>query len=362
MCTVPCRLLLTILLAVFLALAPLLAAPARAADSAVVFMYHRFGEDRHPATNVRLDAFVAQLDLLESEGFEVIGLRRLLAFLEGQGDLPERAVVLTIDDAYASIHAHAWPLLRERGMPFTVFVATDPVDEGFGDYLDWAQLREMAKAGVTIANHGAGHLHLPARSTGESEAAWRQRVRDDLARGAARLQQELGDTGALVDDVFAYPYGEYDTTVAAIAQELGWIAFGQHSGAIGAASDRRALPRFPINETYSGLDDFRTKANSLPLSVTRIEPWDPVTGAEPVLDVWLAPSEARWAELACFVGGQGRVPVDWQGEGRHFRVAPAAPLPPGRQRVNCTAPSPSGRYFWFSHQWLVRDAGPADGR
>lgn len=337
--------------------APVSGATSGAGNSAVVFMYHRFGEDRYPATSVRLEAFAGQLELLEAGGFEVIGLRRLLAFLGGVGDLPERAVVLTIDDAYASIHTHAWPLLRERGLPFTVFVATDPVDEGFGDYLDWGQLREMASGGVTFANHGAGHLHLPRRLDGESESRWRERVRADLLRGADRLRTELGATGAVIDDVFAYPYGEYDPDVASIVQELGWIAFGQQSGAVGVASDRRTLPRYPINEAYSGLEDFRTKANSLPLAVTRIEPWDPVTGPEPMLDVWLAPSEARLRSLTCFVGGQGEVAVNWVEPEHRFRVAPAAPLSPGRQRVNCTAPGPSGRYYWFSHQWLVRDAG-----
>lgn len=349
----PTRLLAGALLASAF-LTPALAAMAHAADSAVVFMYHRFGEDRFPATSVRMDAFEAQLEWLADNDFEVIDLRQLLAFLNEGGELPERAAVLTIDDAYATIHSNAWPLLRERGWPFTIFVATDPVDDGFRDFLDWPQLREMAEAGVSMANHGAGHLHLATPRNGDDDAARAAWVRADLLKGERRLQEELGATGALIEDVFAYPYGEYDTVVAQIVEDLGWIAFGQQSGAVGTLSDRRALPRYPINETYSAIDGFRTKALSRPLAVSRIAPWDPVSGPEPMLDVWLEPSGARLGQLACFVGGQGRVPVDWREEGRQFRVAPASPLPPGRQRVNCTAPGRDGRYFWFSHQWLVR--------
>lgn len=335
-------------------LSPSFSTPVHAADSAVVFMYHRFGEDRFPATSVRMDAFEAQLNWLAENNFEVIDLRQLLAFLSDGGELPERAVVLTIDDAYATIHSRAWPLLRERNWPFTIFVATEPVDDGYSDFLSWSQLREMAEAGVTIANHGAGHQHLATPRDGDTDASRTEWVRVDLLTGASRLEAELGDTGAVIDGVFAYPFGEYDTVVAAIVEDLGWIAFGQQSGAVGSLSDRRALPRFPINENHSALNGFGTKAFSRPLAVSRIEPWDPVTGPEPLLEVWLAPSAARLDQLACFVGGQGSVPVDWQEKGRQFRVAPTAPFRAGRQRVNCTAPGADGRFFWFSHQWLVR--------
>lgn len=325
-----------------------------------MFMYHRFGEDDFPATSVTLDAFEAQLQWLEDNDAQVIGLEQLLAFLASGTPLPERAVVLTIDDAYASIHAEAWPLLRARGWPFTVFVATDPVDAGFGDYLDWPRLRELAAAGVTLANHGASHAHLATPLAGESEAERAARVRADLLKGARRLQEEISEAGgaaaegAVIEGVFAYPYGEYDPVVAGVVQSLGWVAFGQQSGAVGAISDRRALPRFPINERYSDLGEFATKALSRPLGVARIEPWNPVTGPEPVLEVWLDPVGAELAELACYVGGQGRVAVEWQVPDRQFRVRPKAALTPGRQRVNCTAPGSDGRYHWFSHQWLVQ--------
>jgi len=334
-------------------LVALLAGPAPAQDSAVVFMYHRFGEDRFPATNVRVDAFSAQLEWLAENGFTVIGLPALLAALDGNGDLPARAVVITVDDAYASILDHAWPLLKRRGWPFTVFVATDPVDEGYGDYLDWSELRRLAGAGVTFANHGAAHDHLATPLAGETPLERAGRVRADLKKGARRLHEELGDTGALLENVFAYPYGEYDTVTAEVVRALGWTAFGQQSGAVGLASDRRALPRYAINETYSALDGFATRAASLPLPVVNLDPWDPVTGPEPVLTMTLAPGVDGLESLACYVGGQGAVPVQWLEPGRRFRVAPIAPLAPGRQRVNCTAPGPDGRYRWFGHQWLV---------
>jgi peptidoglycan/xylan/chitin deacetylase (PgdA/CDA1 family) len=337
-------------------LAGLLVLPVVAVADVAVLMYHRFGEDAYPATNVRLDAFEAQLAQIEALELEVVPLATVVAALRGEAELPDRAVALTIDDAYASIHSEAWPRLLAAAMPVTVFVATDPVDEGFGDYLTWDQLRELAAGGMTVANHGASHASLPRRP-GESEASHQARVRQDLLRGASRLREELGDSSALFDDVFAYPYGEYDAAVAEVVESLGWIAFGQHSGAIGPLSDRRALPRYPVNEAYSDPDALRTKLRSRALPVERIEPWDPVSSSTPVLDVWLAEASANGPDpsrLACFVSGQGAVPVEWIEPGRQFRVVPPQPLRPGRSRVNCTLPGPDGRYAWYSHQWLVQ--------
>jgi len=128
----------------------------RADDSAVVFMYHRFGEDRYPSTSIRVDQFRQQMEYLRDGGFTVIPLAELMAFLSGNQTLPPKAVVITVDDAYRSIYEVAYPLLAEYGFPFTVFVSTDPLDSKLPGYLNWDQIREMASNGVTFANHGAG--------------------------------------------------------------------------------------------------------------------------------------------------------------------------------------------------------------
>ena len=324
----------------------------RADDSAVVFMYHRFGEDRYPATNIRVDQFRQQMEYLRDGGFTVIPLEELLAFLSGGQPLPSKAVVITVDDAYLSVYEVAYPLLLEYGFPFTVFVATNPPDHKLPGYMKWDQMREMAGKGVTFANHGAGHIYMVERLPGESEGQWQSRVAADIEKGWRRLTEELP---APMAGVFAYPYGEYDSGVAEILKDRGYIAFGQQSGAIGRLSDQRALPRFPMAEAFAGMDGFRTKALSLPMPVTEVVPWDPVTDDPlPEITITLAESPARLGQLACFVGGQGKVDVSWIEPNMRFAVRPIKALGKGRQRVNCTAPRSDGRYFWFSHQWIVQ--------
>ena len=323
------------------------------ASDAVAFMYHRFGESDFPSTNVTMKQFDAHLEHLDEAGYEVRSLEWILARLDAGESLPDRVVAITIDDAYLSIYNEAWPRLKARDWPFTIFIATDPVDEGHSAFLDWDQIREMHEQGVTIANHTATHDHLVRRLPGESSAEWRERVTSDINRAQQRLIEELGDAPML----FAYPYGEYSEKLANLVRDLGYVAFGQHSGAIGPLSDRRALPRFPMAEAFAEIGEFRSKAASRALPVIELDPWDPVitdTSQAPLMRFKLAESDARLGELSCFASRMGRIEVEEvEGETRVFTTQAPEPLPHGRSRYNCTAPSAEpGRFYWFSQQWL----------
>lgn len=330
-----------------------LAADATAhASHAVIFMYHQFGRDDVPQTNIPLDAFEKQLAFLAAENFEVLPLSEMIERLRTGKPLGDRTVAITIDDAYRSVYEKAFPLLRKRRWPFTVFVATDAVDAGSPALMSWNQMREMAKYGAEFANHSASHSYLIRREAAESAAAWRERVEVDIRKAQQRIQAEIGSNLAL----FAYPYGEYSAELAQLLEELGYVAFGQHSGAIAEHSDFRALPRYPINTSYASLEDFRVKALSLPLPVVRADPFDPVisSGDHAVLEVELAGEFRQWSSLKCYVSDKGVQEVEWLSQSPPvFRIKAKQALPSGRSRYNCTALSHMpGRYYWFSHLWV----------
>jgi len=88
-----CRYLLFCFLVV---LAYLPAMPVTAADSVVVLMYHRFGEDRYPSTSIRLEQFEAQLNHLRDNRYTVVPLTDVIAALNDDQPLPPRAVAITI--------------------------------------------------------------------------------------------------------------------------------------------------------------------------------------------------------------------------------------------------------------------------
>lgn len=339
--------------AVALALVLLLPLAAIAADHAVILQYHHVSATTPASTSVTPDQFAAQLARLDDAGFRVASLPDVLDALSRGEQVPDSTVCLTADDGYRNLREHALPLLRARGWPMTVFVCTEQVDQGHPLHLDWDDLRALRDEGWTIASHGATHDHLVRRRDGEDGAAWRARVKQEIAGSMTRLRQELDQ----VPDLFAYPYGEYDPALAAIVADLGLVGIGQHSGAVWSGSDFTALPRFPASGDYADPDDLIFKAAVLPLPVVAVEPVSPVLGpdqATPTLRLTLAPGDWSADQLAAYVAGQGRVDVAWDDDDpRTVTVQAARPLPAGRSRYNITAPRVDGRrWYWYSHPWI----------
>ena len=107
----------------------------QAADSAVILMYHRFGETSFPSTNIRLEQFETHIQELTSGPYTVLPVPEIVAAIREGRPLPDRTIGITIDDGYLSVYAEAFPRLREAGLPFTVFVSTDPVDRKFSGFM-----------------------------------------------------------------------------------------------------------------------------------------------------------------------------------------------------------------------------------
>lgn len=326
---------------VALTMTVLCVAPPAFAGSAVAFMYHRFGEDQHPSTSIRMAQFEAHLREIRSGGYTVLPLADIVDAMAKGEPLPDRTLALTIDDAFRSVYTEAWPRLRALGLPFTLFVATDTIDER-ADGLSWSQLREMRDAGVTIGHHTASHAHLADLSSAA--------VQSELARANARFREELG----AVPRLFAYPYGEYSARVRTLIEQAGFAAaFGQHSGVLHGGEDRFGLPRFALNERYGSLERFRLAANALPLPVENVLPQDPLITTEnpPLFGFTLAAGVGPLRGLGCYASSQPEPARIEQLGPQRFEVRLSQPLPYGRSRINCTAPAGSGRWHWFGRQF-----------
>jgi biofilm PGA synthesis lipoprotein PgaB len=327
-------------------------------DHAVVLIYHHVDAETPASTSLSPELFGEHLDYLVANGYEAWPLAVLVDSLQSGGSVPDRTVALTFDDGYRSVYTAAFPRLKELGWAFTVFVCPDAIDHRRGPVLTWDQLREMAAAGATVANHGMFHNHLQRRNAGESDEAWRSRTREELLAAQRRITEEIG----LAPKLFAYPYGEYDPDLKELVRDLGWAGFGQQSGPMGAESDFGLLPRFPMGGPYASMKTFGEKVSSLPLPVVDVEPSDPglplADGTEmkqPGLRLTLAPGDYRSGQLNAFAGGQGAADLEWvDKEAGILEVKARKPLSPGRSRYNITAPTTDGRrYYWYSHTWIV---------
>lgn len=313
------------------------------ARGVVIFAYTRFGEDRYPSTSITLDQFEAHVQELKSGEYNVLPLSKVVELLQAGGaGLPDRAVAITIDDAWISVYREAFSRLRAATLPFTLFVSPGAIDRESPVHMNWDQVREMARAGVTIGLLPGSPRPIPERHINE--------VRADIRESAERLREELGAMPTL----FAYPYGEYTLAARDAVAKLGMVAaFGQQSGVAHARQDRLTLPRFPMNESHGSLERFRLAANALPLPVDDVTPNDPVLSANPPNLGFTVPGPVdNLDRLACFATGQGRARVEHLDEQR-VEVRIADPLSPGRARVNCTLPASEGRWHWFGVQFFI---------
>ena len=316
-------------------------ATARAADHATILMYHRFGEDKYPTTNVRIEQFEEHLEILASGEYSVWPLQDIISNLQAGKPVPDRTVAITIDDAYLSVYEVAMPRLKARGFHATLFVATRPVDRDLRNYMDWDQLREWQAAGFDIGSQTQTHPHMHRQSIEVN--------REELKVSNDRFLAELGIRPTL----FAYPYGEYNLGVIDLVKAAGFeAAFGQNSGVAHGYDGFFELPRFAMNEQYGNRERLELAINGLPLKVLEIVPADVVLSENPPLyGFTLASDMDQERQLRCFNSKYGKLDVAIIGRRAEIRMP--GPLVGKRARINCTMPGPDGRWRWFGRQFLT---------
>lgn len=329
-----------------LAALPLVLGPvAASASSAVVLMYQRVGEPSASSTNIRLEQFDAHLQVIVERGLNVIPVPEILTALRAGRALPDRTIGLTFDGGFRSFYTDAWPRLREAGLPFTLFIATDTIDDASDGYMTWEQIHEIARGGATVGTQTASHRLMPLLGRDANDR--------DIARAMQRLEAELGQR----PQVFAYPYGAMSRAARAAVEEAGLeAAFGQHSGVLHPGSPFHFLPRFPMNEVHGGAERFRLAAGALPLEVVDVTPSEIFLGPgrnPPIVGFTVTGRALPNIDLlTCYISGQGKVRMERIGRARvELRFDKA--FPAGRPRLNCTMPARQGRWRWYGTQFLV---------
>lgn len=196
-----------------------------AAARPLILAYHAVSSTWRSPLAVSEDTLRTQLRHLAGRGY--VGL----TFSEAErrreaGDLPERTVVVTFDDGYAS-NLRAAPILEECGYPATVFVVTAFVESGrplswygidgdsapadIGELapLRWDELRGLREAGWEVGSHTVTHPLLTTLDPDRGQA--------ELLTSRASIRDRLG-----ICDSLAYPYGAADRRTAAAALEAGY--------------------------------------------------------------------------------------------------------------------------------------------
>ena len=182
-----------------------------------ILCYHRFGRKNDGPLCVSEETFSRQMAYLAENGYHAIGIGELLDFLGYRRSLPEKSVLITIDDGYRSAYEIAYPILRRHGYTAALFVYTDFIGSSVKS-LTWEQLEEMKAAGFDVGSHTLTHCDLSEKRAGEGDRSYRERVRQELLVSKRILDERLNqDTIAL-----AYPYGNAAPEILPLCQSLGY--------------------------------------------------------------------------------------------------------------------------------------------
>ena len=309
-------------------------------------MYHRFEESKYPSTNIQLDIFKKQLEIIENQEIKFIHPKNFENSLKNKKK--KRKILLTIDDGLLSFYQNAWPILKEKKIPFILFVNTREV--GSFNYMNWEQIRELFNEDfVEIGNHSHSHEYLVDENS--------DIIRKDILKSIEIFENKLGKNS----DFFSYPFGEYSLEFKKIIKDLGFkYAFGQHSGVIDETKDKWELPRFPINEKYGEVKRFETLMRTLPLKYLKITPEDRYLLQEnnpPKVKIELNKNIKNIKQINCFSNEGNK----WRNSNISFleshilEVNIQEKFIGERGRINCSFKEKEGFWRWLGIQYVVSE-------
>ena len=302
--------------------APVQEAPLPEDDGSRVTIlgYHEFSTSK-PASAMRIKTatFRKQMEAIKALGLPVITLDAFEKWKRGEDALPPRSVLITIDDGWKSVYTDAFPILKEMGFPFTLFLYTKYVDGG-GRALTTRMIKEMQQHGCTIGSHSVSH---PFPGTVKRHA---RKGEEDYFKF---LRAEYGDSKAFLEKRFskpvtayAYPGGYLTEDMFPIGDEFGYkFFFTVKPGKIRRNSPNRTLARYIIlgnyEQSFETATSFHATGATAPLLGYQTTPHPVVPAPGSMVESRLPPIRADLSAIENLdlsspvmrVSGFGRVPA-----------------------------------------------------
>jgi peptidoglycan/xylan/chitin deacetylase (PgdA/CDA1 family) len=303
-------------------------------------MYHRFDENKYPSTNIKMDVFKKQIEIIKRNNFEFFDPKNFSE--EFKKVKTDKKILITIDDAFLSFYENAWPFLKENQIPFILFTSTDFI--GKKGYMNIDQLREVEKESFAyLGNHSHMHEYMVTFDF--------NKFTNDIDR-SIEIFNNLFNYSPIF---FSYPFGEYSLEQKNYISSKFEYAFGQHSGVIDLNKDPYELPRFPINEKYGDLKRFEFLIKLLPLQYSKIIPEDKLilNNNPPKMQIEFFKEQKNLSAINCFSDEGG----SWNNSNIelientlvvHFREK----FNFRRGRINCSLNDNEG-WRWFGSQFSI---------
>ena len=306
-------------------------------------MYHRFDENKYPSTNIQMNIFLEQIQLIKDLNYDFIHPENF----EKNFSIPkkQKKILITIDDAFQSFYEVAWPFLKENKIPFILFVSTEPV--GNKGSMTWDQIKEVEQESFAIiGHHSHSHDYLIDVSN------------EDFIKDIETANKIFTEKIGYIPSLFSYPFGEYSEFMRQYISKNFTYAFGQHSGVIDVNKEKFQLPRFPINENYGELKRFTSIIKTYPLEYRKLLPLEKKldkSNNPPSFSVEFFDNQENIKNINCYSNEgnkweKSKIQFDSNTLNIKFREA----FLPRRGRINCSL-NDNGKWRWFGTQFIVEN-------
>lgn len=175
-----------------------------------VLMYHSIPTTKGNELELPKHIFERHMLFLKSNGYTTLKLDELYNFLVYNQPVPEKSIVITLDDGYVDNYLNAYPILKKYGLNATIFVITDLVDKN-KNYLTSTQLKEMSDYGLDIQSHTVNHDDL-------SKIPYDKQIH--TLKESKKFLENL-----LNKDIryMAYPFGRWNADTLKAVKDSGYI-------------------------------------------------------------------------------------------------------------------------------------------
>lgn len=221
-----------------------------AALSVPILLYHRFGPVVADGMTVTTPVFESHLKYLKENGYRVIPLRQLVDYYLKKGPKPlPKSVVIVVDDGHASVSTYMLPLVREYGVPVTLFLYPSVISNA-SYAMTWDQLKELKKTGLfDFQGHTYWHPNFTKDEKRMPRSEYEKSINMQLNKSRTRLENELG----VPIDMLAWPFGIYNDWLMEKAKEAGYVASFSIEARHATVGDRiMKLPRYLLTNADSG--------------------------------------------------------------------------------------------------------------
>lgn len=214
-----------------------------------ILCYHNLNPVTPGSMTITPKKFESQLQWLKNNGYIIIPLKDAVEFLQGKRPtLPDKSVVITVDDGWKSVYKYMYPIVRQYNIPITLFIYPETISTGKNS-MSWEELKELQQSGLfDIQGHTYSHPNFKQEKRHRNDSNYENLVNMELVNSKKILEEKMGTKISFL----AWPFGIYNDFLEDQAKKAGYVMAFTIDYRKAKKSDKpMAEPRYMIIDSES---------------------------------------------------------------------------------------------------------------